>query len=645
MNLTMKILADHLVEGSLMPSREIAIRIDHTLLQDATGTMAMLEFEALEIDRVRVDLAALYVDHNLLQTDFKNADDHRYLQSVCARYGIHYSRPGNGISHQVHMERFGAPGKILLGADSHTPSAAGVSMLGIGAGGVDVALAMAGEPYHFPCPRVLGVKLTGQMPDWVSARDVILELLRRRGVKGCLGMIIEYFGSGVKALSAGDRKNIGNMGTELGATSTVFPSDENTRLYLRAEGREDAWRELAADPSADYDEYDEIDLASLEPMIAKPSSPDNVVPAREIAGTKVDQVIVGSSANSSFRDLMVTAEIVKGRTVSSATSFHINPSSREVLENVAARGGLMSLLQAGAIIHQSGCLGCIGMGQAPGTGQVSLRTFPRNFPGRSGTKGDQVYLGSSETAAAAALKGKITDPRDLAAEMSYPRISDPERFLVDRSSIVFPSDEGHRTVVVRGPNIKPLPHFASLPETLQAEVILKVGDNITTDHIMPAGNRVLPLRSNIEAISRWVYHQVEPQFSTEALKKGAVVVVGGENYGQGSSREHAALAPRYLGVSAKIARSYARIHMANLCNFGILPLTFKNSSDYDKLARGMKLVFPGVRDRISRGDTEIPLEAEGVEIITLLKVSPRQRSMLLAGSALNMFRQKVDSKE
>lgn len=645
MNLTMKILADHLVEGSLMPSREIAIRIDHTLLQDATGTMAMLEFEALEIDRVRVDLAALYVDHNLLQTDFKNADDHRYLQSVCARYGIHYSRPGNGISHQVHMERFGAPGKILLGADSHTPSAAGVSMLGIGAGGVDVALAMAGEPYHFPCPRVLGVKLTGQMPDWVSARDVILELLRRRGVKGCLGMIIEYYGSGVKALSAGDRKNIGNMGTELGATSTVFPSDENTRLYLRAEGREDAWRELAADPSADYDEYDEIDLASLEPMIAKPSSPDNVVPAREIAGTKVDQVIVGSSANSSFRDLMVTAEIVKGRTVSSATSFHINPSSREVLENVAARGGLMSLLQAGAIIHQSGCLGCIGMGQAPGTGQVSLRTFPRNFPGRSGTKGDQVYLGSSETAAAAALKGKITDPRDLAAEMSYPRISDPERFLVDRSSIVFPSDEGHRTVVVRGPNIKPLPHFASLPETLQAEVILKVGDNITTDHIMPAGNRVLPLRSNIEAISRWVYHQVEPQFSTEALKKGAVVVVGGENYGQGSSREHAALAPRYLGVSAKIARSYARIHMANLCNFGILPLTFKNSSDYDKLARGMKLVFPGVRDRISRGDTEIPLEAEGVEIITLLKVSPRQRSMLLAGSALNMFRQKVDSKE
>jgi aconitate hydratase len=645
MNLTMKILADHLVEGSLMPSREIAIRIDHTLLQDATGTMAMLEFEALEIDRVRVDLAALYVDHNLLQTDFKNADDHRYLQSVCARYGIHYSRPGNGISHQVHMERFGAPGKILLGADSHTPSAAGVSMLGIGAGGVDVALAMAGEPYHFPCPRVLGVKLTGQMPDWVSARDVILELLRRRGVKGCLGMIIEYYGSGVKALSAGDRKNIGNMGTELGATSTVFPSDENTRLYLRAEGREDAWRELAADPSADYDEYDEIDLASLEPMIAKPSSPDNVVPAREIAGTKVDQVIVGSSANSSFRDLMVTAEIVKGRTVSSATSFHINPSSREVLENVAARGGLMSLLQAGAIIHQSGCLGCIGMGQAPGTGQVSLRTFPRNFPGRSGTKGDQVYLGSSETAAAAALKGKITDPRDLAAEMSYPRISDPERFLVDRSSIVFPSDEGHRTVVVRGPNIKPLPHFASLPETLQAEVILKVGDNITTDHIMPAGNRVLPLRSNIEAISRWVYHQVEPQFSTEALKKGAVVVVGGENYGQGSSREHAALAPRYLGVSAKIARSYARIHMANLCNFGILPLTFKNSSDYDKLARGMKLVFPGVRDRISRGDTEIPVEAGGVEIITLLKVSPRQRSMLLAGSALNMFRQKVDSKE
>jgi len=639
MNLTRKILSNHLADGALVPGEEIAIRIDHTLLQDATGTMAMLEFEALEVERVQVELAAQYVDHNLLQTDFRNADDHRYLQTACRRYGIHFSRPGNGISHQVHMERFGVPGKTMLGADSHTPSAAGVSMLAIGAGGLDVALAMAGQPYHFPCPKVFGVKLIGELSEWVSARDVIFELLRRHGVKGCLGKVIEYYGPGVKTLSAGDRKNIGNMGTELGATSSIFPSDENTLAYLRAEGREEVWQPLAAEPEATYDEYDEIDLSSLEPLIAQPSSPDNVVTVREISGTGVDQVIVGSSANGSFRDLMVVAEILKGRSIATRTTLQINPSSREVLENVAAAGGVMALLTAGANIHQSGCLGCIGMGQAPGTGQVSLRTFPRNFPGRSGTEGDRVYLCSSETAAAAALTGMITDPRTLGREMSYPQVREPDRYLVDTSSMIFPSQEGAATEVIRGPNIRPLPHFEALPEKLAAEVILKVGDNITTDHIMPAGNQVLPLRSNIEAISAYVFYHLAPGFSAEARRVGAAVVIGGDNYGQGSSREHAALAPRFLGVRFKIAKSYARIHQANLCNFGILPLIFQDPADYEKMDKGVRLTLPEIRQRLERGDTEIPVVAADRTFITRLTVSPRQRAMLLAGGALNLARQ------
>jgi aconitate hydratase len=640
MNLTRKILSDHLVEGFLVAGEEIAIRIDHALLQDATGTMAMLEFEALGVERVKVELAAQYVDHNLLQTDFKNADDHRYLQTACQRYGLHFSRPGNGISHQVHMERFGIPGKTMLGADSHTPSAAGVSMLAIGAGGLDVALAMAGQPYRFPCPKVLGVKLTGELPEWVSARDVIFEMLRRYGVKGCVGKVIEYHGPGVATLTAGDRKNIGNMGTELGATSTVFPSDDQTRRYLRAEGREDAWQLLSADFEASYDEDDEIDLSSLEPLIAKPSSPDNVAAVRDIAGTPVDQVIIGSSANGSFRDLMVVAEMVKGRSIASRTTLQINPSSREVLENVAVQGGIVALLTAGANIHQSGCLGCIGMGQAPGTGQVSLRTFPRNFPGRSGTENDQIYLCSSETAAAAALTGKITDPRDLGREMNYPRILEPDHYLIDSSSIIPPSKDGAATQVVRGPNIRPLPHFMPLPEELNVEVILKLGDNITTDHIMPAGNQVLPLRSNIEAISAYAFHQLAPDFSAEARKKGAVAVIGGENYGQGSSREHAALAPRFLGVLIKIAKSYARIHMDNLCNFGILPLIFKDKTDYYKLGKGAQLVLRNIRQRLERGDTEIPvMTADEAIVLTRLEVSPRQRAMLLAGGALNLAKQ------
>jgi aconitate hydratase len=641
--LTRKILAEHLVEGRLVPGEEIGIRIDHTLLQDATGTMAMLEFEALGVDRVKAQIAAQYVDHNLLQTDFKNADDHRYLQTACARFGLIFSRPGNGISHQAHMERFGCPGLTMLGADSHTPGAAGVSMLAIGAGGLDVALAMGGYPYFFPCPKVFGVKLTGRLPDWVSAKDVILEMLRRYDVKGCVGKVIEYYGPGVLTLSATDRETIGNMGTELGATSTIFPSDERTRQYLDAQGRGDKWRALSADSGCEYDEHGELDLAAVEPLIACPSSPGNVKTVREVAGIKVDQVIVGSSVNSSFRDLMVTAKIVEGRHVHPDIAFHINPGSRQVLENVNEHGGVMALLLAGARIHQSGCLGCIGMGQAPGTGQVSLRTFPRNFPGRSGTKDDQVYLCSPETGAAAALKGVITDPRDLGREMAYPRIEDPAKYLVDEGSFIFPDEALRDTELFRGPNIKPFPEFDTLPETVTAQVAIKVGDNLSTDGIMPAGSKVLPLRSNIGAISEFVFNLVDPEFVARIKGMGGGVVVGGDNYGQGSSREHAALAPRYLGVRAKLVKSFARIHKANLCNFGILPLIFKNPADYDTINPGDRLVLPEIRRHLEAGDTEIPVEVNGRRIVALLQVSDRERQHLLAGGTLNFVKQSLQS--
>jgi len=638
MNLTHKILKAHLIEGELVPGKEIAIRIDHTLLQDATGTLAMLEFEALGIDQVKVELAAQYVDHNLLQTDNKNADDHKFLQTAAARYGVYFSKPGNGVSHQVHMERFGVPGKTLLGADSHTPGAAGISMLGIGAGGLDVALAMAGYPYHLTCPKVLGVKLTGVIPDWVSAKDVILEMLRRYDVKGCVGKIIEYYGPGVETLSATDRETIGNMGTETGATTSIFSSDERTKEYLVAQGRGDVWVRLSADEDAVYDEYAEIDLSKLEPLIAKPSSPGNVVPVREIAGLKVGQAIVGSSVNSSFRDLMVAAKMLEGRRVHPNTSFHVNPGSRQVLENVYQAGGLLAFLTSGARVHEPGCQGCIGMGQAPATGEVSLRTFPRNFPGRSGTKDDKVYLCSPETATAAALRGVITDPQDLSREMKYPRIEDPKQYLIDEKSIIFPSEDLRNTEVTRGPNIKALPELKPLPDTLEADVVIKVGDNISTDTIMPAGNRVLPFRSNIEAISEFVYSQIDPDFAKECKARGTVIIIGGENYGQGSSREHAALAPRYLGVRAKIVKSYARIHKSNLCNFGIIPLTFKDPKDYDRINKGTKVVFPDIRGRIERGDREIPCVVEEQTIITVLDVSERQRKHLLAGGALNFVK-------
>lgn len=636
-NLATKILEAHLVKGELKPGTEIALKIDHALLQDATGTMAMLEFIAMGVDRVKVELAAQYIDHNLLQTDNRNADDHVFLMTAAQRFGIHLSKPGNGVSHQVHLERFGVPGRTMLGADSHTTSAAGLSMIAIGAGGLDVSLAMAGHPFHLPCPKIWGVKLTGELQPWVSAKDVILEMLRRHTVKGGVGKIIEYYGPGVATLSATDRAIIGNMGAELGATTSLFPSDHRTREFLEAQGRGEVWQELAADPDAAYDEYEEIDLTTVEPLIACPSSPDNVVRVADIEGLRVDQVLVGSSANSAFRDLMTVCRILDGRRVASHVSFNVNPGSRQVLENVADQGGIMMLLLAGAQIHQPGCLGCIGMGQAPGTNQVSLRTFPRNFPGRSGTKNDKVYLCSPETAAAAGIFGVVTDPRKLGSLMPWPNVQNPAKYVLDDSSIIFPlpPEEAKNVEIVTGPNIVPFPDFDPLPETLEAEVILTVGDNISTDTIMPAGNKVLPYRSNVPAISQFVFEQLDPDFHKRAREKGSGVVIGGENYGQGSSREHAALAPRYLGIRAKIAKSFARIHKANLVNFGILPLTFKNPADYDLLKQGDRLEFPDVRRLVASGAVEIPVRVGGREIITLLEVSDRQRQELLAGGTLN----------
>lgn len=638
-NLTTKILGSHLVEGKLVPGTEISIKIDHTLLQDATGTMAMLEFIAMGLPRVKVGLAAQYIDHNLLQTDYKNADDHAFLTSAAMKFGVHLSKPGNGVSHQVHLERFGVPGITLLGADSHSPTAAGISVLAIGAGGLDVALAMAGHPFNLPCPQVMGIKLTGKLPDWVSGKDVILEMLRRHTVRGGIGKVIEYYGPGVATLSATDRATIGNMGAELGATSSIFPSDERTREFLVSQGRGESWQPLAADEAAGYDEYDEIDLSALEPLIACPSSPDNVVPVREVAGTKVDQVIVGSSVNSSYRDLMTVCRIMEGSRVAPGVHFHVNPGSRQALENVAQDGGVLMLLMAGVSIHQSGCLGCIGMGQAPGTDQVSLRTFPRNFPGRSGTKGDKVYLCSPETAAASGIYGVITDPRKLGEIRSYPAVQNPEKYLLDDSSIIFPMEDSSAVEIKTGPNIVPFPDFEALPDSLQAGVVIALGDNITTDHIMPAGNKVLPLRSNIPAISEHVFEQVDPEFPARALATGNGIVVAGENYGQGSSREHAAIAPRYLGIRAKIVKSFARIHKANLVNFGILPLVFKNPADIGLFNQGDQVSFPGVRHLVESGASEIPVFVNGRAVTTLLDISDRQRQELLAGGTLNFVKQ------
>ncbi|MBI4963845.1 MAG: aconitate hydratase [Desulfomonile tiedjei] len=630
-----KIIEAHLTRGKLQAGEEIAIKIDHALTQDATGTMVYLEFMAMGVPRVKTEVAVSYVDHNLLQTDFKNADDHAFLRTVAAKYGAIFSRPGNGISHQVHLERFSVPGKTLLGSDSHTPTNGGSSMLAIGAGGLDVAMAMAGQPFYLTMPHIVGVMLTGSLQPWVSAKDVILEMLRRLTVRGGVGKLFEYFGPGVETLSVTDRATIGNMGAELGATTSIFPSDHRTREFLVSQGRGDCWTEILPDPDAQYSEILEVDLSKLEPLIACPSSPDNVKKVSEVEGIDVQQVIIGSSVNSSFRDLMITAKAVEGRHCHPDVSFEINPGSTQVLLNVAENGGVANLILSGARIHQSGCLGCIGMGQAPGTGTVSLRTFPRNFPGRSGTVPDSVYLCSPETAVAAAVFGKITDPRKLG---DCPEVSNPQHYKVNDENLVYPPADSSGVEIAMGPNIKPFPQFGPLEETIEGPVILKVEDNITTDHVMPAGSKVLPFRSNIEAISRFVFSNLDEDFAGRALDAGTGLVVGGENYGQGSSREHAAIAPRFLGIRAKLAKSFARIHKANLINFGILPLTFADPGDYEAVAQGETVRLEKVRSAIAGGADTIVAElpASGRKIQLRLDVTDRERRILLAGGLINL---------
>jgi aconitate hydratase len=646
-----KLISSHLVDGEMTPGEEVAIKIDHTLTQDATGTMVMLELEAMELDTVKTELSAQYVDHNLLQTDYRNADDHLFLRSACRRFGIWYSKPGNGISHAVHMQRFGRPGATMLGSDSHTPAAGSLGMLAIGVGGLEVAMAMAGQPLYIRMPEVWGVHLTGELPPWVSAKDVILELLRRHDVKGGVGRIIEYHGPGLANLSAMDRHVIANMGAELGATTTVFPADDEIRRFLASEEREDAYTELVADDDAGYDVTDEIDLAELEPLIATPSSPGNVVPVREVAGREITQVVVGSSANPGLRDFGIVAMIVDGHQAHHRVSFDVNPSSRQTLENLGAMDLFMPLVHAGARVHQSGCMGCIGMGQAPASGQISLRTFPRNFPGRSGTDDDQVYLCSPETAAASALTGEITDPRDLPDRLgiAYPTFELPEKTIVNTSMLEepLPPDAAQKEELVKGPNIVSLPDFDGLADELEIPVLLKVGDNISTDEIMPAGQRVLPFRSNIPKIAEFVYYQVDDTYVERASEAsdeyGGHVIVGGENYGQGSSREHAAIAPRYLGLRAVLAKSYARIHWQNLANFGILALEFTDGSGYDDLQQGDVLRLAGLREALEGGSTEV--EATNVTKDTTLtlihRLSPRQVDMVLRGGLIPVFRDEL----
>ena len=591
LSLTNKILKAHLVKGELKPGEEIAIKIDRTLTQDATGTMAYLQFEAIGVPSVRTDLSVSFIDHNTLQTGFENADDHKFLQTVAAKYGIYYSKAGNGICHQVNLERFGVPGKTLLGSDSHTPTAGGVGMIAIGAGGLDVAVAMGGGAFYMTAPKVVLVKLSGKLSEWVSAKDVILELLKRLTVKGGVGKIFEYGGEGVKTLTVPERAVITNMGAELGATTSIFPSDEKTLEFLKAEGRIDDYAPLGADKDAVYDEVIEIDLSSLIPLAAKPHMPDQVAKVSELKDIKVDQVAIGSCTNSSYVDLMTVASVLKGKKVHPDVSLVISPGSKQVYEMIAKNGALAGLIASGARILESTCGPCIGMGQAPRSGAVSLRTFNRNFEGRSGTKDAKIYLVSVQTAAASALTGYITDPRTMG---KAPDIKMPEKFDIDDSMILPPSTNPDEVEVYRGPNIKPLPVQQKLPESLTGKVLLKVGDNITTDHIMPAGSKILPLRSNIPAISKYVFESVDAAFSERALKEKGGFVIGGENYGQGSSREHAALAPMYLGVKAVIAKSFARIHFANLINFGILPLIFENPSDYDKIGQGDELYAPNI---------------------------------------------------
>lgn len=635
--ITEKILKQHLVEGEFSIGNEIAITIDNTLTQDATGTMAYLQFEAIGMDRVKTELSVSFVDHNTLQTDFKNADDHLYLQSVAKRYGLYFSKPGNGICHQLFLERFARPGKTLIGSDSHTPTAGGIGCFAMGAGGLDVAAAMAGAPFRIKFPKVVGVKLTGQLTDWVSAKDVILEVLRRIDVKGGVGKVLEYFGPGVKTLSVPDRATITNMGTETGCTTSIFPSDDVTKAFLEAQGRGDQWVEIIPSDDAQYDEIIEIDLSTLEPMIALPHSPGNVKKVREVQGVKVDQVAVGSCTNSSLRDLKMVANALKGKTVNENVSMMVSPGSRQVVEHLIDSGEMKYLVQAGIRMLENACGPCIGMGSAPCSAGVSVRTFNRNFEGRSGTKDAYVYLASPEVAVAAALTGKITDPRDLG---ECPKIKMPEKFFINDNMTLkpLPQEEAMKVEIVRGPNIKPLPTFDKLPDVLEGSALLKVEDNITTDHIMPAGAKILPLRSNIPEISKHVFEAVDENFYKRAIESSGGFIIGGENYGQGSSREHAALAPKYLGIKAVIVKSFARIHLANLVNFGIVPLTFKNPADYDRIELGDKLEI-AIGDL--KGEVKLKNITKGFEVELSHTLSALDAEILKIGGKLPWIKESV----
>ena len=637
LTLTEKILSAHLVEGRLERGTEIGIRIDQTLTQDATGTMAYLEFEAMGIPRVRTERSVAYIDHNTLQNGFENADDHRFIGSCAKKHGLYFSRPGNGICHQVHLERFGIPGKTLIGSDSHTPTGGGLGMIAIGAGGLDVAVAMGGGAYYITCPKIVNVRLTGKLSPWVAAKDVILEVLRRMTVKGGVGKVIEYTGEGVRSLTVPERATITNMGAELGATTSIFPSDEMTRAFLKAQQREEVWVPLAADDDAVYDEVIDIDLSGLVPLAACPHSPDNVKTMEEIGKLKIDQVCIGSCTNSSLQDMLQAAAMLKGRTVADTVSMSVSPGSRQVLTMLSDCGALTDILASGARLLECACGPCIGMGFSPNSGGVSLRTFNRNFEGRSGTRDARVYLVSPETAVASALTGEITDPRSLGLEA--PELALPARFLVDDSAILPPAspEEAASVEILRGPNIKPLPEGRPLEDTLSAELTLKLGDDITTDHIMPAGAKILPYRSNLPKLSQYCFEVCDASFPERAKAAGQSILVGGANYGQGSSREHAALAPLYLGVRAVIAKSFARIHAANLINAGILPLCFAEPSDYDRLRQGQRLELRDLHAGLARG--ELTLEAEGERIALRCDLSPRQRAVLLAGGLLNYTRE------
>ncbi|HEY2863881.1 MAG TPA: aconitate hydratase [Casimicrobiaceae bacterium] len=643
-NVAQKLIQAHLVYGDMKVGEEIGIHIDQTLTQDATGTLVMLELEAMGLDRVKTEVSVQYVDHNIIQADYKNPDDHVFLRSACQRFGAWYSGPGNGVSHPCHQENFGKPGKTLLGSDSHTPAGGSIGMLAIGAGGLEVALAMAGEPFFTLMPHVWGVRLTGRLPEWVSAKDVILEMLRRHGVEGGLGRIIEYYGPGLEALTAMDRHVIANMGAELGATCTVFPSDQEVRRFLRAWKREDDWVELSADTDAAYDMHDEIDLSSLEPLIAMPSSPGNVRPVHAVAGERIYQAYIGSSANPGYRDFAVPAMMVRGRRVSGRVSFDVNPTSRAQLETLMRDGHVANLVHSGARLHQAGCNGCIGMGEAPATRTLSLRTVPRNFPGRSGTREDKVCLVSPETATASALMGVITDPRTLG--IPYPRVADPDDPIINRDMFVppLPREAALQVALEKGPNIASLPTFEPLPDLIEVPVLLKVADDISTDEIMPAGTRVLPFRSNIPKIAEFSFDMVDPSYAARARQVRGHIVVGGSNYGQGSSREHAALGPQFLGLRAVLAKGFARIHSQNLINFGVLPLTFINAADYDDVKEGDVLRLAGVRRGLTEGDELI---VENVTRRQKMRVRhfmpPRQVQILLCGGLINWMKDRLSS--